>query len=71
MSTIDLTEPPKPKRRERRLESNRAFAERHGVSTRTIDRWVKAGVLPRPTAVINGRKYWAPHITPKLDADAA
>jgi hypothetical protein len=70
MSTIDLADPPL-KKRERRLESNRAFAERHGVSVRTIDRWVKAGILPAPTAVIRTRKYWDPRITPKIDADAA
>lgn len=71
MSTIDLAGAPKPKKREKRLESQRAFAERHGVSTRTIDRWVKAGILPAPTAVIRTRKYWDPRIAPRQDADAA
>jgi len=70
MSTINLIEPPKPKK-QKRLESQRAFAERHGVSPRTIDRWVKAGILPAPTAVIRTRKYWDPRIEPRLDADAA
>jgi predicted site-specific integrase-resolvase len=28
----------------------------HGVHTITIDRWVRAGILPKPV-VINGLKY--------------
>lgn len=71
MSTINLAEPPKSKKREKRLESNRAFAERLGVSPRTIDRWVKAGILPQPTARIRTRKYWDPGTQPRRDADAA
>ena len=35
-------------------EPKRRFAERWGVSTRTIDRWVRDGLLEEPE-VINGR----------------
>ena len=33
-----------------------AAAKLRGVSTRTLDRWIKAGILPSPQR-INGRKY--------------
>jgi predicted site-specific integrase-resolvase len=38
-------------------EPKRRFAERWGVSTRTIDRWVQDGLLEEPE-VINGRAYF-------------
>jgi DNA-binding transcriptional MerR regulator len=34
-----------------------AVASRYGVSDRTVDRWVEAGVLPKPM-YIQGRRYW-------------
>ena len=40
----------------RKLNS-RALQQRYGVVTRTIDRWVEAGVLP-PPMVINKIRYW-------------
>ena len=70
-TTIDITDaPPQRKKRVKQLESHRAFAERLGVSTRTIDRWIRDGLLPRPIR-INKRKYWNPSTTPRHDADAA
>ena len=36
----------------------RAIAERYGVTTRTIDRWVLSGALPEPAFKINGVRYW-------------
>lgn len=35
----------------------RALAERFDVCTRTVDRWLRDGILPRPT-IINGLYYW-------------
>ena len=35
----------------------RAVCARYGISDRTVDRWVEAGVLPKPI-YINGRRYW-------------
>lgn len=37
----------------------RQVAARYGTSTRTIERWVKAGKFPRPTQMPNGHNYWA------------
>jgi hypothetical protein len=69
ISTIAITDAPaQPKKRIRQLESHRAFAERLGVSPRTVDRWTKAGLLPRPIR-INKRKYWSPSTQPRRDAE--
>jgi hypothetical protein len=46
----------KKKRRPKRHETWRKKAERHGVSTRTLDRWAAADIIAKPT-IINGRKY--------------
>jgi predicted site-specific integrase-resolvase len=51
------------------LEPHRRKAERLGVSTRTLDRWVDAGIVDKPT-YINGRKYHRPNTEPRRD-DAA
>jgi hypothetical protein len=48
------------------LESHRKKAERHGVCTKTLDRWVEDGILPEPFR-INGRKYWPVHVEPRRD----
>jgi hypothetical protein len=43
----------------RRLISKRQATRRYGdKSLRTIERWVKDGVLPPPDRIINGRWYW-------------
>jgi hypothetical protein len=42
----------------RKFVSKRAVADRYDVVIRTIDRWVKAGILPVPDLVINHRDYW-------------
>ena len=47
-------------------ESHRRFAERRGVSTKTLDRWVEAGILPEPER-IRKRKYWDPNTEPRHD----
>jgi hypothetical protein len=49
-----------------KLLPHRAFAERHGVFTRTIDRWSEDGVLPEPVR-IQKRKYWPANVTPRRD----
>jgi hypothetical protein len=50
----------------RRREPWRRHAERHGVSTRTLDRWVAAGILAEPER-INGRKFGDPDREPRRD----
>ncbi len=42
----------------RRLVSARAVAERYGIHLRSVSRWVARGVIPPPSQVINGRRYW-------------
>jgi DNA-binding transcriptional MerR regulator len=49
-----------------RLEPARKFAERHGVSVKTLDRWVKSGILSPPDK-INGRNYHNPDNKPRRD----
>jgi hypothetical protein len=58
---------PKKLRRSKRRESWRQYAQRRGVSTRTLDRWVVDGILPAPD-YINGRKYIDPDTEPRTDA---
>jgi hypothetical protein len=41
-----------PKRR----ESWPKKAQRHGVCTRTLDRWAEKGIIKKPT-IVQGRKY--------------
>jgi hypothetical protein len=53
-------------KQERRREPWRRLSERLGVSTRTLDRWAQAGIVP-PPEYINGRKYGDPDITPQHD----
>src|SRR5262249_61326050 len=70
-TTIAIREaPPQRKKRAKELETHRAFAERHGVSTRTIDRWTRDGLLPKPIR-INKRKYWNPSTQPRRDTETA
>jgi hypothetical protein len=52
------------------LEPHSKKAARHGVCTRTLDRWVKNGILPAPVR-INGRKYWPTDIAPRRDGEEA
>ena len=58
----DQINPPK-------LLTHRAYAERCGVCTRTIDRWSEDGVLPEPVR-IQKRKYWPADVTPRDGAPA-
>jgi hypothetical protein len=52
----------------KRLEPWRRLAKRQGVSTRTLDRRVAAGVLPPPIR-IKGRKYGDPDVMPRCDGE--
>ncbi len=61
---------PKKKRKSRRLETWRRKAERHNVSTRTLDRWVIDGIIDPPFK-INGRKFADANEEPRHDAAAA
>jgi hypothetical protein len=57
---------PKRKKRAKRRAAWRDLAKRHGVSTRTLDRWAVAGLIS-PPEIINGRKYGDPDEAPRLD----
>ena len=46
-----------------RLEPKRRTAERFGVCTKTLDRWVERGILAPPKRV-NGRDYFSPDCQP-------
>jgi len=62
------TQPKRPKKkRGKRREPWRQKAERHGVSTRTLDRWAAAGIIDPPEK-INGRKYGDADEEPRTDA---
>jgi DNA-binding transcriptional MerR regulator len=51
--------PDPTKNPQQQLETYRKYAERHDVSTRTLDRWVEDDILQEPVR-IKGRKY-LPH----------
>ena len=38
--------------------NKKTMAARFGVTVRTIERWVKAGVIPEPKKTPGGRSYW-------------
>jgi len=65
MSVIDQPALENPRKRR---ESWPTKARRHGVSTRTLDRWVAKGIIA-PPEYINGRKYGDPDAEPRCDAD--
>jgi len=67
--TAQSTQPsPRQRRRHgRRHEAWRKKAERHGVSTRTLDRWVVDGIISAPV-YINGRKFGDADEEPRVDA---
>jgi hypothetical protein len=53
-----------PKRR----ESWPKKAQRHGVCTRTLDRWAAKGIIDKPM-IVRGRKYGDADEEPRYDAD--
>jgi hypothetical protein len=59
-----------PLKRNKKRSKRRApwgkLAQRHGVCTRTLDRWADAGIISEPE-IINGRKYGDPDEPPRLD----
>jgi predicted site-specific integrase-resolvase len=58
-----MSEPASPQ-----LTPFRKFAERKGVSTKTLERWTAAGILPEPIR-IRGRKYFPADVEPRHDDD--
>jgi DNA-binding transcriptional MerR regulator len=50
----------------KRQEAWRKKAERHGVSTKTLDRWAAKGII-NPPEKINGRKYGNADEEPRTD----
>jgi hypothetical protein len=65
-TTENRSSPNPSKRRKKRRIAWRKYAERKGVSTRTLDRWALRGIIPRPDR-INGRKYLPEDTEPRLD----
>jgi hypothetical protein len=53
----------------KRREPWKRKAERHGVSTRTLDRWVALRIID-PPEYIRGRKYGDADEQPRLDTAA-
>jgi hypothetical protein len=51
-----------------RRESWPKKAQRHGVCTRTLDRWVEKGIINKPM-IVRGRKYGLADEEPRHDAD--
>jgi hypothetical protein len=47
-----------PESSARKYIAKRGVANRYNVVPRTVDRWVKAKILPPPAREINTRKYW-------------
>jgi len=68
MSNIETTAnaPRKQRKRGQRRKPWPQLAAQHGVSTRTLDRWVDDGIIA-PAEYINGRKYGDPDEVPRLD----
>jgi hypothetical protein len=64
MSVLDQLIPENPGKRR---ESWPVKARRHGVSTRTLDRWVAKGIIA-PPEYVRGRKYGDADEAPRLDA---
>jgi hypothetical protein len=48
------------------LETTRSVARRLGCSVRTVQRWVKSGILPVPLRV-NKRSFFPAHVMPRPD----
>jgi DNA-binding transcriptional MerR regulator len=48
--------------------TSRVLQQRYGVVDRTIDRWVNAGILPKPMR-INRIRYWDEADIEKLERD--
>jgi len=53
-----------------RWEPHSAKAARLGVSTKTLDRWARDGVIERPV-YIQRRKYHRVHTEPRRDGETA
>ena len=49
------------------LETARSVARRLDRSVRTIDRYIKEGILPEPVR-IRGNRFWPAGVMPKIDA---
>jgi DNA-binding transcriptional MerR regulator len=43
-----------------RMLPTRLVCERYNITDRTVDRWLKNGILPTPVR-INGLRYWRQH----------
>jgi hypothetical protein len=64
-----IKEPKKRKTKEpKRRESWPKKAARHGVCTRTLDRWAAKGIIAKPM-IVCGRKYGEAGEEPRHDAD--
>jgi len=70
MTNIDTTATSPPKKtKTKKMHKREAwprYAERRGVSCRTLDRWAANGIIPAPE-YINRRKYINPDVEPRQD----
>lgn len=69
-ATANTAPQPAKRKRPKRREAWPKLAARHGVSTKTLDRWVDDKIID-PPEYINKRKYGNPDAAPRLDADTA
>jgi len=58
-----------PAKLKRKLSHTQKAAQQ-GISTRTLDRWIEAGIIDQPEYV-NGRKYHAEDAQPREDSKEA
>jgi hypothetical protein len=68
MSDTAIVTSPAPVKRKRRKQKEAwtRKAQRHGVCTRTLDRWVEQGIIDPPIRV-RGRKYGNADEEPRAD----
>ncbi len=43
------------------------IARRYEKTPRTIDRWLAAGLFPKPDLVIRGKRYWSAQTVDRFD----
>ena len=58
------------KKSKRQLQSASAKAADLGICVKTLDRWIKAGIISKPL-VINRRRYFVADEQPRTDTASA
>jgi hypothetical protein len=73
MTSLYTTSPPPPpkqkrKNKNKRQEAWKDYADRRGVTIRTLNRWLDLGIIPESEVTrIRGRKYIDPEFEPRSD----